>query len=80
MCFVTMHVFIAEHTLGRHLTQHKHIHTSIHIHKYTPTVWITELKETILLTKTTAAKNEVALSYHRVRGLYLLAVVFVAPI
>ena len=32
---------------------------------------------TIVHTKTTAAKNEVALSYHRVRGLYFLAVVFV---
>ena len=30
----------------------------------------------ILLTKTTAAQNDVALSYHRVRGLYFLAVVF----
>ena len=36
--------------------------------------------DTILLTKTTAAQNEVALSYHRVRGLYFLAVVFVATI
>ena len=35
---------------------------------------------TILLTKTTAAQNEVALSYHRVRGLYFLAVIFVATI
>ena len=34
----------------------------------------------ILLTKTTAARNEVALSYHRVRGLYFRAVVFVATI
>ena len=33
---------------------------------------------TILLTKTTAAQNEAALSYHRVRGLYFLAVVFVS--
>ena len=33
-----------------------------------------------LLTKTTAAQNEVALSYHRVRGLYFLAVVFVSSI
>ena len=33
-----------------------------------------------LLTKATAAQNEVALSYHRVRGLYFLAVVFVATI
>ena len=32
----------------------------------------------ILLTKTTAAQNEVSLSYHRVRRLYFLAVVFVA--
>ena len=32
----------------------------------------------ILLIKTTAARNEVALSYHRVRGQYFLAVVFVA--
>ena len=30
----------------------------------------------ILLTITTAAQNEVALSYHKVRGLYCLAVVF----
>ena len=29
----------------------------------------------ILLTKTTAAQNEVALSYHKVRGLYFLAIV-----
>ena len=34
----------------------------------------------ILLTKTTAAPNEVALSYHRVRGLYFLAVVFAMTI
>ena len=32
-------------------------------------------KHIILLTKTTAAQNEVALSYHIVRGLYFLAVV-----
>ena len=31
----------------------------------------------ILLTKTTAAQNEDALSYQGVRGLYFLAVVFV---
>ena len=35
---------------------------------------------TILLTKATAAQNEDALSYLRVRGLYYLAVVFVATI
>ena len=35
---------------------------------------------TILLTKTTAAQNEVALSYHSVRGLYFLAVVFVRTV
>ena len=34
----------------------------------------------ILLTKTTAAQNEVALSYHKVRGLYIPAVVFAATI
>ena len=34
----------------------------------------------ILLTKTTAVRNEVALSYHSVRGLYFLAVVFVTTI
>ena len=32
----------------------------------------------ILLRKTTAAQNEDALRYHRVRGLYFQAVVFVA--
>ena len=36
--------------------------------------------QTILLTKITVAQNEVELSNHRVRGLYLLAVVFVATI
>ena len=35
---------------------------------------------TILPTKTIAAKNEDALSYIRVRGLYYLAAVFVATI
>ena len=34
----------------------------------------------MLFTKTTAAQNEVALSYHSVRGLYVLAVVFAATI
>ena len=33
-----------------------------------------------VLTKTTAAQNEVALSYHRVRGLYSQAVVIEATI
>ena len=37
-------------------------------------------KYNILLTKTTAAQNEAALSYHRMCGLYFLAVVFVATI
>ena len=32
------------------------------------------------LTKITAARNEVALSYHVVRGLYFLAVIFAAII
>ena len=34
----------------------------------------------ILLTKITAAQNEVALRYHRVRGLYFLAVIFATTI
>ena len=34
----------------------------------------------ILLTETTAAHDEVALSYYRVRGLYFLAAVFAATI
>ena len=40
----------------------------------------TIVKEIILLTKTTAAQNEVALNYHKVRGLYIQAVVFAATI
>ena len=35
---------------------------------------------TILLTKITAAQNEVALSYHCMRGLHFLAVIFAATI
>ena len=44
--------------------------------------WLSTWKKhiIILLTKTTAAQNEVALSHHRVRGLYFLAVVFAATI
>ena len=38
------------------------------------------INTTILPTKTTAARNEDALSYLKVRGLYYLAVVFVATI
>ena len=38
------------------------------------------IHSTILLTKTTAAQNEDALSNYRVRGLYFLAVVFVRSI
>ena len=34
----------------------------------------------IPLTKTTAAQNAVALSYHKMRGLYFLAVVFATTI
>ena len=36
------------------------------------------MKEYIPLTKITAAQNEVALSYHRVRGLYFLSAIFEA--
>ena len=38
------------------------------------------MSNTILLTKTTAARNKDALSHHRVRGLYFLAVSFVVTI
>ena len=38
------------------------------------------LQIAILLTKTTAAQNEGAFSYHRVRGLYFRAVVFAATV
>ena len=37
-------------------------------------------KASILLTKATAVQNEVALSYHRVRRLYFVAVVFMTTI
>ena len=46
----------------------------IHNHEYNLN------NEYILLTKTTAAQTEDALSYYRVRGLYFLAAVFVATI
>ena len=36
--------------------------------------------KTILLTKTTTARYEFALSYHKVRGLYFTAVVFAVNI
>ena len=39
-----------------------------------------EDKYIIHLTKITAVKNEVALNYHRVRGLYFLVVIFAATI
>ena len=42
----------------------------------TVTAKITTTCSGIVLTKTTASQNEVALSYHSVRGLYFLAVVF----
>ena len=38
------------------------------------------MKPTILLTKTTVALNDSALSCHRLRGLYFLAVVFMRSI
>ena len=37
-------------------------------------------KKAKLLTKTTAEKNEGAVSYHSVRGLYFQAVIFVATL
>ena len=53
------------------------------LHVYSLLLPINFLNETfkyIVLTKTTATQNEVALSYHRVRGLYFMAVVFVRSI
>ena len=43
-------------------------------------ITITDVLKIILLTKTTAARNGVSLSYHYVYGLYFLAVVFAATI
>ena len=34
----------------------------------------------VLITKVTAAQNELSLNYHRVRGLYFLSVIFAAII
>ena len=42
--------------------------------------YVLENTVTILLTKITAAQNEVALSYHCMRDLYFLAVIFAATI
>ena len=39
-----------------------------------------QYSDSILVTKTTAAQNEVALSYHRVHGVNFLAVVFTATV
>ena len=47
---------------------------------YVVTLWTCWCFCTILLTITTVAQNEVALGYHRLRGLYFLAVVFAATI
>ena len=47
---------------------------------YTPYNIQTYITPSIFLTKTTAAKNEVALSYHTLRGLYFLAVIFASTI
>ena len=44
---------------------------------YADSIYLIKNTNNILLTKTTAAQNEVALSYLTVRGLYILAVVFV---
>ena len=53
-------------------------HTHTHI-PYLHTVMVDTIRH-ILLTKTTAAQNEDALSYRSVRGLHFLAVVFTASI
>ena len=41
---------------------------------------VQELLLNTLLTKTTASQNAVALNYHKVRGLYFVAVIFAATI
>ena len=38
------------------------------------------VQDTMILAKTTAAQNEASLSYHKVRGLFFLAIVFAATI
>ena len=38
-------------------------------------IYLYQVSISIRITKTTAAQNEVALSYHRLRGLYFLAVI-----
>ena len=43
-------------------------------------VVLSKINSTIHLIETTAARNDVALSYHKVRGLYVLAVVFAATV
>ena len=44
------------------------------------TIWALEVRKCTLLTKITTGQNEVALSYHKVRGLYFLAVIFAETI
>ena len=39
-----------------------------------------DISHTIILTEIAATRNEITLSYHRVRGLYFLAVIFVVTI
>ena len=51
------------HIIAIHVHANAHIYLLLHI--------------TILLTKTTAMQNEVALGYHRLHELYFPAVVFV---
>ena len=78
-----------------HATYHTSYHASYHTSYYAGRIikWNEKLSITalqfvlraflallLLLTKTTAAKCEVALSYDRVRGLYFLALIFVAAI
>ena len=41
---------------------------------------VSKIRKSIVLTKITAAQNEVALSYHSVRRLYFLPVIFVVTI
>ena len=57
--------------------QNMHNRLSLHLSRY---FWRLVFSRSILLTEITAAQNEVALSYHIVRGLYFLTVIFVTTI
>ena len=77
-----MHIYIIViHVhVNAHIVIHVHVNAHIVIHVHVNARISIILYIIILLTKTTAAQNEVALGYHRLRGLYLPAVVSVTTI